>query len=183
MNKAVAFLVLVSAFVGVFVQAAWDLPRNLLGAQVSFLPPLVVFAAFRSNLTTISVLAGLGGLWTDSLSANPLGVSILPLFWLGLALHHWRDLILQELVYARFVVGLFASAAAPLLTLLVIMTLGKRTLLGWGLLWQWLVMAVMGGLMTPVCFWLFDAVHHRLFPQPARQPSFRTDREIKRGRY
>jgi len=183
MNKAMMFLILVAGFLGVFVQAAWDLPRNLFGAPINFLPPLLVFAAFRSDVITISLLAGLGGLWTDALSANPFGVSVLPLFWVGLALHHWRDLILQELVYARFVVGLFASAVVPLLTVLAIMTMGRRTVVSWALLWQWLVAVVIGGLLTPLCFWVLDMAHERLFPRPVEPPSFRPDREIKRGRF
>ena len=183
MKTAMMSLILLTAFLGVFLQAAWDLPRHLIGAPINFLPPLLVFAAFRSDVVTISLLAGLGGMWSDALSANPLGASVLPLFWVGLALHHWRELILQELVYARFVVGLFASAAVPLLTLLIIMTMGTPTLASWGLLGQWLVVAVFGGLLTPLCFWFLDAAHERLFPPPAPQPSFRSDREIKRGRY
>jgi hypothetical protein len=31
-------------------------------------------------------------LWFDSLSANPLGISILPLFAVGFIIHLWRDL-------------------------------------------------------------------------------------------
>ncbi|HOK77278.1 MAG TPA: hypothetical protein PLW35_06095 [Verrucomicrobiota bacterium] len=182
-NNALTFLLLLTAFVGVFLQAAWDFPRNLLGVPLNLLPPLMVFAAFRTGVTTISLLAGLGGLFTDALSANPLGVSMLPLLWVGLAIHHWRELILQEFAYARFIVGLIASAAAPLLTLMIIMTLGKRTLAGWAFVWQWMIMALTGGLLTPLSFWLLDAAAGRLVPSPVIRPSFRPDREIKRGRY
>ena len=44
-------------------------------------------------MTTVTLLARLlGGLWFDSLSANPLGVTVLPLFAIGLAIHLKREL-------------------------------------------------------------------------------------------
>ena len=45
----------------------------------------------------------LGGLWFDSLSANPLGVSVLPLFLVGLAIHLNRELILRDQAFAQVV--------------------------------------------------------------------------------
>ncbi len=37
-----------------------------------------------------------GGLWFDSLSANPLGVSVLPLFAVGLCVHLAREFVLRD---------------------------------------------------------------------------------------
>lgn len=182
-NNALMLLLLLTEFVAVFLQAAWDFPRNLLGAPLNLLPPLMVFGGFRTDVATISLLAGFGGLLTDALSANPLGVSVLPLLWVGLGIHYWRELILQEFLYARFIVGTVASAAVPLLTLIIIMTLGKSVLVGWGFVWQWMVMALTGGLLTPFAFWLLDAAAKRLVPRPVLHESFRPDREIKRGKY
>jgi cell shape-determining protein MreD len=183
MNWLRTILVLLLAFFGVFIQAVWDLPRHLLRAQFSLLPPLMVFAALRTEVTTISLVAVLGGLWMDALSANPLGASVLPLFGIGLALHRWREVILRELGYAQFVLGLLASAAAPVLTLLVVLTLGDRPLVSWDSLWQWVVVAGTGGALTPLCFRLLDFAQARLGRTPVAPPSFRPDREIKRGRY
>ncbi len=182
MNRLLTTILLIAGFLGVFLQATWVVPRQLLGAPLNFLPPLIVFAAFRTDVATVSLLATLGGLLTDALSANALGVTVLPLLWIGLALHRWRELILQELGYARFVVGMFASAAAPLLTLLIVLTLGEGVAIGWDSLWKWLVVAVTGGGLTPLCFFLLDAAHERLAAHPSKPPSFRPDREIKRGR-
>ena len=65
----------------------------------------------------------LGGLWFDSLSANPLGVSVLPLFVVGLAIHVKRELIVRDQTFAQVVLGAAAPAlAVPLLTLLLLLT-------------------------------------------------------------
>jgi cell shape-determining protein MreD len=176
-------LVLGLAFFGVFLTAVWDGPRLWLGASPSLLPPLVVFAALRAELATISLLAVLGGLWTDALSANPLGVSVLPLFGIGLGLHRWRDVILRDLSYAQFVLGLVASAAVPGLTLLLILTGGNRPLVDWHLLGPWVAGALVGGGLTPACFWGLGWAQAQLAGEVPAAPSFRADREIKRGRY
>jgi hypothetical protein len=85
MNIAETILVLAVAFLAVFGEAVADRPRQLFGAQVDLLPALMVYAALNANLHVVSLLAVFGGLWFDSLSANPLGVSILPLFAVGLS--------------------------------------------------------------------------------------------------
>jgi len=44
------------------------------------------------------------------------------------------------------------------------------------------VMTVGGAVATPVVFVLFDWSHHAFGYQPRTEPSFRPDREIRRGR-
>ncbi len=66
-----------------FGEAAVPGVRHLLGAQVDLLPVLMVYTALNAGLPVIASLAVLGGLGFDALSANPLGVTILPLFIVG----------------------------------------------------------------------------------------------------
>ena len=49
-----------------------------------------------------------GGLWFDSLSANPLGITILPLLAIGFVIQLRRDLILRDQSFAQFVIGVAA---------------------------------------------------------------------------
>ena len=84
MNIFQTILILAAAFLAVFGEATLSAPRNLLGAQIDLLPALMVYAALNSGLPTIALLAMFGGLWFDTLSANPLGISILPLAAIGL---------------------------------------------------------------------------------------------------
>ena len=182
MNWLTTLLVLIAAFLAVFWGAAWQGLRHFLGAQIDLLPGLMVYASLCGGLTSVVLLAVLGGLWFDSLSANPLGISILPLFIVGLVLHVWRELILQDQPFAQLALGLAASAAAPLLTLVLLLTTGHSPLLGWGSLWQLIVMAVGGGLATPIWFLVFEWLQGRLAHHGDLPSSFRPDREIRRGR-
>jgi hypothetical protein len=177
-----SILVLAAAFVAVFGEAALPGLRKFLGAQIDLLPALMIYAALRTSGFVVSLLAVCGGLWFDSLSANPLGLSILPLFAIGFPIYLQRDLILRELPFAQLVLGGIASALAPLAALLLLLTAGKVPLLGWGSLWQWAVMIAGGAIATPVFFIVFDWFDHALGYQPRTETSFRPDREILRGR-
>jgi rod shape-determining protein MreD len=176
-------LVLAAAFLAVFWEAAFSGIHHLVGAQIDLLPALMVYASLCGGLTTLSCAALLGGLLFDSMSANPLGVSVLPLFVVGLLIYRQRELILRDQPFAQFILGLAASAAVPLLTLLLLLTTGHAPLLGWGRLWQWLVMTLGGAVATPVLFQLFDLSDRALNYRRAGEVTFRPDREIRRGRY
>ena len=175
-------LILLAAVLAVFLQGTFSGVRSLLGAQVDLLPALMVYTALSSGPAMMMTLAVFGGLMYDTLSVNPLGVSVPPLLIIGFLLQFRRDLLLREQVYAQFVLGLIASALAPAITILILLTLEQSPLLGWGSLWQWLVMTVGGGLASPALFYLFDCLNHALGYQPITESSFRADREIRRGR-
>jgi len=177
-----SILVLLAAFLAVFWEAAFPGIRYWIGAQVDLLPALVVYASLSAGLTTVALLAVGGGLMFDSLSANPAGVSVLPLFLVGFAIHLRRELILRQEPFAHFVLGLGASAATPVLAVLLLLTAGRTPLLGWGSLWQWLVMTAGGAVATPIVFLLFGWCNRALGYRPVIESSFRPDREIRRGR-
>ena len=181
-NWLATILLLAMAFVAVFCQAAFAGLRQLIGAQIDLLPPLMVYAGLCTNLATVCLVSFLGGLWFDSLSANPLGISILPLFAIGLGIFVMRELILRDQAFAQVVLGLVASAATPVLTLILLLTTGHSPLLGWGTIWQIGVMSGGGALATPVFFVLFDWLHRSLAHTRITESSFRPDREIRRGR-
>lgn len=175
--------ILLVAFIAVYLETAFNGVRHLLGAQIDLLPALVVYTSLKSGWVTLTLLAVLGGLWFDTLSANPLGVTILPLFGIGFLILRNRDLVLRDHPYAQFIFGLAASAAAPLFTLLVLYSAGESPLIGWVSLWHWLVMAVGGAAFTPLLARLFDIFQRAFSYAPVGESSFRRDREIKRGRF
>lgn len=181
-NWLTTFFVLAAAFLAVFWEASFFGLRHFLGAQIDLLPALMVYAALATDMTTVCLLAGCGGLWFDSLSVNPLGVSVLPLAVIGLAIYVNRDLLLREQTFAQVVLGLSASALAPLLTLALLLTMGHAPLLGWGTLWQLLVMTIGGAIATPIAFVAFEWIQRNLVYSRRAETSFRPDREIRRGR-
>ena len=175
-------LVLAAAYLAVFWEAAFPGFRHLLGAQIDLLPPLIVYAALGMNLAAVCVVAVCGGLWFDSLSANPLGITILPLFAAGLVIYSGREVVLRHQAFAQFVLGLAASAAVPIVTLTLLLTAGHPPLLGWGTIWQLLVVTLAGGAATPIIFILFESLERAFAHARVTQTSFRPDREIRRGR-
>jgi cell shape-determining protein MreD len=174
-----SMLILIAAFAAVFLQSAIN---GVLGVQIDLLPSLMVYAALTAGPLTIATLALCGGLWFDSLSANPLGLSVLPLAGIGAFILTRRDLILRQQTFAQFVIGLAASFAAPAVALLGMLTFGHAPLLGWGTLWQFLLMTLAGGAATPGLFWFFDRLTNTFDYKEAPSSSFRPDREIRRGR-
>ncbi len=182
MNRLHTALVLGAAFLAVFWEAAFTGLRQLVGAQIDLLPPIMVYASLCTNLTTVTLLALCGGLWFDSLSANPLGVTVFPLFAIGLVIYLKRELILRDQTVAQFVLGLAASTALPVLSVLLLLTLGRAPLLGWGTLWQLVVVSVGGAVATPICFELFGWLRRTLVHAGDAASSFRPDREIQRRR-
>ena len=182
MSTLNSILILLVAFLAVFCEAAVSTLRNLLGAQIDLLPALVVYAALSSGLITMTLVTVLGGLFFDSLSSNPLGISVLPLFLVGLAIYTQHDLILRDQLFAQTVLGLSASAVIPLFTLLLLLTGGHAPALSWVSIWQLLVMAVGGAIATPALFLLFDWFDRTFSYRRATETSFRPDREIRRSR-
>jgi cell shape-determining protein MreD len=174
--------VLGAAFLAVFWEASFGGVRHVLGVQVDLLPALVVYAGLCTDLLTISLVSFLGGLWFDALSANPLGISVLPLFAVGLAAGVARDVILRDQAFAQFVLGFAASFAVPFLTLVCLLTTGHAPSLGWGTLWQFIVLSLGGAAATPVFFLLFEWLRRSFMHNRVTESSFRPDREIRRGR-
>jgi hypothetical protein len=182
MNWFNTIAILVVAYLAVFAQVVVNDFRLAFGAQIDLLPSLVVYASLTGGVVTLTLVAVCGALWIDSLSANPLGVSMLPLFLVGLIIQRSRELILRSQPFAQFVLGATASAAVPLMTLLLLLNLGARPLVSWFSLWQWVFMSAVGGAITPVWFLFFDRIGEALNYRALGETSFRSDREIKRGR-
>jgi len=182
MNSLPTVLIVAVGFVLVFVESTVGGLRRVLGTQIELLPSLMIYAGLTTGLPTITLLAICGGLWLDSLSANTLGISVLPLFMVGLIIQRYRGLILKDQRFAQMVIGAAASAAVPVMTLLLLLNTERQPLVGWVSLWQLVVMSIAGGIMTPVWFRLFGWLSDKFIYRSLGETSFRPDREIKRGR-
>ncbi len=175
-------LVLCVVYLGVFIQTTFDLTRQVLGAQIDLLPALVVYVSLTAKPGLIALVAVWGGVCLDSFSSNPLGVSIIPLFVVGLVIYGKRNLVLHQRFMARFILGAVAGAAVPILTLVLLLTGGHKPLLSWGSLWQLAVMSLGAGVLAPAFFNVFELLRGAFAYQPLGQPSFRPDREIRRDK-
>ncbi|MSU63988.1 MAG: hypothetical protein EXS31_16620 [Pedosphaera sp.] len=182
MNPLTITILFVTAYLTVFLTAKMGGIISFLGTQIDLLPALIVYAGLTTSPIVIAGLAIWCGLLFDTLSANPLGITIHPLLVIGLAVHHRKELILRDQAYAQFILGAAASAASPLITALLLIATDHRPLIGWGSIWQLMIQTLAGGCCAPLCFQFFDRIHKAFNYQPAPESSFRQDREIKRGR-
>ncbi|HSH93626.1 MAG TPA: hypothetical protein VK968_05740, partial [Roseimicrobium sp.] len=118
-----------------------------------------------------------------SLSASPLGLSILPMFVVGFLIHLNRDVVLREQGVTRFSLGMLAGILVPLSSLtLLMMSSDANPLVGWGTIWQLIVLGLVNGIATPVIFRVFGWVDRAMNYEMLPETTFRSDREIKRGR-
>lgn len=169
-------------YVMVFAQARVTAFRDLTGAQLDFLPGLMVYAAMAFRLELVLGCAALFGLLFDSLSANSFGSSFVMLAVIGLVAGRFRELLLSDRFFTHWVLGLIAHALAPALSVGILKLSGTEPLLGMGSLWQWLVMTAGGGLVTPLWFKLFNRLDDASRFKELPESTFRPDREIARGR-
>ena len=105
MNWFNTIAILIVAYLLVWLQATFNELRHLIGVQLDLLPSLIVYAALSCGVMSLTLICVCGGLWIDSLSANPLGASLLPLFLLGLFIQRHREFILRDQCYAQMVIG------------------------------------------------------------------------------
>jgi rod shape-determining protein MreD len=166
-----------------FLPCVMDWPQRWLGAQASLLPPLIVYAALSCTPGWMMLLALAGGMWADALSCNPLGSTTAPLLLIGMVVLRNREVILRKETFAQVTLGLAASAAAPLLQVLLLLTFGYEPLVSWASLWPWVFMTVAGGALTP---WLFRGLDRLLgavtYPTAAGH-GWPMARDIVRGRH
>jgi len=127
-------------------------------------------------------VAALFGAFYDSLSANLLGTSFVGLAAVGLGASRFRELLLSEQFITHWILGVIASALAPIIALIVLNLCSLQPLVGLGSLWQWAIMTAGGGFITPLWFKFFnrldDASRFKEMPELA----FRPDRQMERGR-
>jgi len=169
-------------WLAVFGQTQFPVLTNLLATPVTVLPALMVYAALTHGIVTVAVLAFGAGVGADSLSANPLGISILPLFAVGFVLQLRQHLILRDQIYAQLWLGLAAGITIPGLTLGMLYLDSQQPITGPFLLGQVFLTGILNALLCPALFAFFDALRRTFDYQPMTEGSFRPDREIKRGR-
>ena len=144
--------------------------------EITLLGPEIEFE--RDTLVAVC-----GALWLDALSENPLGVSLLPLFLPSFLMQTQRALILREQRFAQAVLGAGACAIFVILSLVLLVTMGRAPAVGWGTLWVLVVAAAGGALLVPGYGLVFARLEGVFFHQPRARPSHDPLRQIKRDRH
>ena len=170
MKAFFTFTILLTALTVIFFESACQIPRNLTGAQIDPLPALMLVVAVRAPVMAITALAIMGSLWQSSLSSDPLGICMLPLFALGMLVHLNIKSISHHHIGSRFALGAMAGALMPILTLCLLLLTGHQPMIGLYSLWQWAVGIIGSGLFA-LCFfpwleWLDLTMEEQPFAAP-----------------
>lgn len=172
----------VAAWLATYAQTQFPVVRLALGIPFSILPALAAYAAMNHSILITTIFTVLTALGMDSLSANRFGVSVLPLFLFGFIAHIRRHVLLQDQRYTQFWLGFTGGILVPLGTLALLFLGQREPISGPATLLQLVLLGLLNGLVCPALFWFFDRIHQAFDYQPLPVPSFRPDREIKRGR-
>lgn len=171
-----------AAWLAVWVQATFDTPRNLLGVRLDALSGLMVCAAIRHGILGAALTGFAGGVLLDILSANRLGASAAPLLMVGGMIHANRRLLTCGRAWPQFLLGFFAGMIVSALQWVLLIALRQQPLTGPGTAWQLMATGLMGGAATPMWFLLAGRFQKAVQYPSLNETSFRTDREIVRGR-
>lgn len=174
---------LVTGYALIFAQARVTALREAIFTQPDLLPGLMVYAGLAFRTEVLLGCAAILGLLFDSLSANPLGTTMVTLSAIGLVSARFREYLLSDQFTTHWVLGLAASGAAPLLSLGVCKFAGAEPLAGWSTAWHWALMTAGGGIVTPLWFVFFNRLDDALRYKEAPESVFRADRQIARGRH
>lgn len=167
----------------VFAQAHWSGMFFWAGTRLDLIPCFIVYAASKWSIPSVTALSIWAGICFDSLSSNPLGTTIVPLFLIGFVLCRNQENLLYSSWPAQAVLGVIACGAVPLLSLVELEILGAHPLTGWMTVWQIIFMAIAGGLLTPLIFGGLEYLQRALSYESSGETPFRSDREIKRGKF
>tara|TARA_A100001037_G_C14993079_1_gene563517 strand:+ start:176 stop:727 length:552 start_codon:yes stop_codon:yes gene_type:complete len=182
MNRLTLVLLLGMCTLMAFVEGRGLLREGLFGTRIDVLPLLVLYAAMRGSLSSALVVSSVAGLLFDSLSANPLGMSLMTLGMIGVALIQVRGVILRDQALAQICLGAGVAMANPVLGVSLLWGLGYQPVVGWGTWIQIGILGISGAILAPLLFKVFDWLESELTYAEEPSSRFRSDVEIKRGR-
>lgn len=182
MNRVPITVLFLTTWLTVFGQTQFPSLTGSLGIPLDLRPALIVYAALSHGLPTLLGISLVAGLGTDALSANPIGVSLVPCFVLGLILNLRQHLLLREQGYAQMWLGLAGGMTLPLMTWALLLVHDRSAPMGFGIFFRILSIGILNAAACPALFLVFDGLRDIFDYKPISEMGFRNDREIKRGR-
>lgn len=172
----------VAAWLATYAQTQFPMFRLTIGIPFSILPALAAYAAMNHSIVFTTVFTVLTALGLDSLSPNRFGVSVLPFFLFGFMANIRRHVLLKDQRHTQFWLGFSGGVLLPLSTLALLFLGQREPISSPATLQQLVLLGLLNGIACPISFWFFDHIHQAFDYQPLAVPSFRPDRQIKRGR-
>lgn len=155
--------------------------RDVIGFYIDLVPLLVVYMALTAELTTLVLVSSIIGLFFDSVSANPLGVSPISFILAGLIVYGYRHLVLRKSWQIQYLSGLLCSILIPFNTFILLKFIGAEPFMAFKLIIKLLISGSLNALLTPLIFGIIDWIENTFNYKQVKMSSFRPDREIRRG--
>ena len=167
MNRLlIPFALVASAIALVTVQCTVTWRWMMWGVRLELLPPLLVYMAFTVNLPTALFLGVFSALLFDSFSAGYMGASVIPYLATVTLFCALRPVFFRNRISTRFLSGLVAGF---LVLALQWIFSGKVTSVPVGtILPRILHLAVLGGILSTVYFFVFDFAFRSAGLNPGR---------------
>lgn len=180
MKPSKLIMLLVASYLLGFLETRW--PGRWFGVQLNLLPCLVVYGALQADLLIAILVPLLAGLTHDLLSANPIGLSAVIYLLVSYAVFNQREKLVYADISTQSLLGTAAALVSTLAGLFMLMASGHEPIAGLGFLWVLTVICATSALFMPLFFAGMTQLD-QAFSYPEINPgSYRTDREIKRGR-
>ena len=181
MSRPVLLLLLFATALILFAQGRGLLTERILGTRIDLLPSLLVHAAWRGGFAVGTAFAAIAGLLLDTLSATPLGTSLVTLVLASLPLHATRELVARERPRVQALAGGCVAAIFHSLSLALLVLLGREPNAGWITVAHLGVLVALNALLSPILFRVFDRLEFHLTYKEIPEEAVREEVEIKRG--
>ena len=182
MNHLPVVLLGVVLWLAVFAPTQFPVLHSWIGVPLNGVPALLVYTALTHSSVLTTAVSVVAALWLDSLSASRFGVSVLPMFLFAFFIQIRSHLILREQRFAQFWLGCAGGVFVPFATAGLLQLGQRQPAFTQGTVWQLFVLGLTNGLLCPLTFRLFDQLNRAFNYQPVEPSSFRSDRQIVRGR-
>lgn len=183
MSRLPVLLLFGVLWLSVFAQTQFPVLHRWLGAPLSVVPALLVYAALTHSLWLTALFSVVAALWLDGISASTFGVSVLPMFLYSFMVQTRGHLILREQRFAQFWLGLAGGVFVPLATAGMLQMGRREPAFTAGTWWQLLILGLLNALLCPWIFRFFDQLNRTFNYQSLEPQSFRIDRQMVRGRH
>lgn len=171
MNRPQFITLAVAIYVAVFLEVRVDFTRAWFGAPLALLPALIVYASIRYSIWGVTLVAVVGGLWIDSFSATPLGVSVASMFALGMLLNRKKEYLMHDHPIVRILLGLAMGALVPVLNFFMVAMIWEGTAFNLTQLGSVAFCSVSTAILTPFMFRIFARLHRTFTFRPMREAS------------
>jgi rod shape-determining protein MreD len=164
-------ILIFAAAIIVWFQAIGSPLGGWFGVKTDLLPSLMIYAGLTVGVRAVVAVGVVGALLQDSLSAMPLGVTLLPLCIVGLIAHQAQAYLSRDEKAQQLLLGALATFGASVIVLLTLATIGKGVSFSLWLLVRLVGVTLIGAIACPFFFAVLDRVNGLLGALPPKYES------------